>query len=662
MRVAALWVPDFLLQALRRSTPELAEAPLAIAAGPLPRDEVVVVSAEAAELGVRSGMTAAQARQVAPAALVRVTPEAAAAAADEATTDAAGGFSPRIRRHAPGEVLLDVGGLTPRFGSEERIAHELLRACRHVGLDARVGIAASVGVARVAARYAEPWGPPVSGDGNSLPASEGGTGGHEAAEGVRRAAGPPVSGDGNSLPASEGGTGGHEAAEGVRRAAGSPVSGDGNSLPASEGGTGGHEAAEGVRRAAGPPASGDGRVGIAASVGVARVATRSGELTVVRPGEERTFMAPLPLALLYAGFEPTPETTGMLERWGLATAGDLARLPRREVALRLGQEGVVLHRLACGEETAAFIPDPVREVLREGVEVDYPVGALEPFLFLMSGLLSRLERRLELRGEGFSEVLLELHLEGGGHREHRLKLVAPTREVPAVLALVRLQLEANPPGAPVEGVAALVTPGRVRLTQGSLFGAPVPAPGKLSTALARLAALVGPDRVGAPDLPDTHRPGVFAVLPFAPGEDRGPGTGVRDWNGVGAALAAARGWVGERTDAVAGGGKPRPYDNTKRGGADRTPDHETLVPVLRAFRPPRQAQVVAVGGRPVTARVDGMGGQVVGWAGPYRFVGEWWGDQPYAREDFDVATADGSLLRIYFDRLRHRWFADGVYD
>jgi protein ImuB len=540
MRVAALWVPDFLLQALRRSTPELAEAPLAIAAGPLPRDEVVVVSAEAAELGVRSGMTAAQARQVAPAALVRVTPEAAAAAADEATTDAAGGFSPRIRRHAPGEVLLDVGGLTPRFGSEERIAHELLRACRHVGLD--------------------------------------------------------------------------------------------------------------------------GRVGIAASVGVARVATRSGELTVVRPGEERTFMAPLPLALLYAGFEPTPETTGMLERWGLATAGDLARLPRREVALRLGQEGVVLHRLACGEETAAFIPDPVREVLREGVEVDYPVGALEPFLFLMSGLLSRLERRLELRGEGFSEVLLELHLEGGGHREHRLKLVAPTREVPAVLALVRLQLEANPPGAPVEGVAALVTPGRVRLTQGSLFGAPVPAPGKLSTALARLAALVGPDRVGAPDLPDTHRPGVFAVLPFAPGEDRGPGTGVRDWNGVGAALAAARGWVGERTDAVAGGGKPRPYDNTKRGGADRTPDHETLVPVLRAFRPPRQAQVVAVGGRPVTARVDGMGGQVVGWAGPYRFVGEWWGDQPYAREDFDVATADGSLLRIYFDRLRHRWFADGVYD
>jgi hypothetical protein len=53
---------------------------------------------------------------------------------------------------------------------------------------------------------------------------------------------------------------------------------------------------------------------------------------------------------------------------------------------------------------------------------------------------------------------------------------------------------------------------------------------------------------------------------------------------------------------------------------------------------------------------------VVGWAGPYRFVGDWWGDESCAREDFDVATEDGSLLRVYFDRLERRWFADGIYD
>jgi protein ImuB len=577
MRIAALRVPDFPLQALRRSSPELAEAPLAIAAGLLPRDSIVCVSAEAAELGARAGTTAAQLRQAAPAVLVRMTPEAATAAADEALADAAGGFSPRIRRHAPGEVLLDVGGLVPRFGSEDHIAHELLRACRHVGLEATVGIASSVGVARVAARCTEP------------------------------------------------------------RVGASFASG--NSLPASGGGTGGHEAAEGVRGAAGPPASG---------VGAALAAARRGDAVIVRPGEERAFMAPLPLAALRAVLETTPETVAMLARWGLADAGGLARLPRREVALRLGSEGAALHRLACGEETAAFIPDPMREVLREGVEVDDPIGALEPFLFVASGLLARLERRLELRGEGFAEILLELRLEGGGHREHRITLVAPTREVPAVLALVRLQLEASPPGAPMEGVAALVTPGRVRLTQGSLFGAPLPAPGKLSTALARLAALAGPDRVGSPGVPDTHRPGAWTLTPFVL-ENRAPGPGHRT-TGIRAPGPGLR----TAADPPTLGAIP--------ALASRSPAPGALAPVLKAFRPPRRAQVVTVDGRPVVARVDGMGGSVVGCAGPYRFAGEWWGDAPFAREEFDVATADGSLLRVAFDRLERRWFADGVYD
>jgi len=58
----------------------------------------------------------------------------------------------------------------------------------------------------------------------------------------------------------------------------------------------------------------------------------------------------------------------------------------------------------------------------------------------------------------------------------------------------------------------------------------------------------------------------------------------------------------------------------------------------------------------------GRGGWGGGGPGPYRFVGDWWGDESCAREDFDVATEDGSLLRVYFDRLERRWFADGIYD
>src|SRR4030042_535351 len=55
MRIASLWVPDFPLQALRRSTPELAEAPLAVAAGPLPRDLIERVGIHSPQAGGARG-------------------------------------------------------------------------------------------------------------------------------------------------------------------------------------------------------------------------------------------------------------------------------------------------------------------------------------------------------------------------------------------------------------------------------------------------------------------------------------------------------------------------------------------------------------------------------------------------------------------------------
>lgn len=529
-RIAAVWVPDFPLQALRRACPELVEAPVVVTAGPTPRDRVVAVSAQAAELGVRCGMTAAQARQKAPRALVRPTPLEVAAAAGEALSDVARGFSPRVRRHAVGEALLDASGLVPRWPSEQALLHELLRACRRVGLDARVGLAGDAGVAHVAARH--------------------------------------------------------------------------------------------------------------------------GQAVVIPPGGEASFLAPLPVTLL----EPAPVLAIALRRWGIATAGALAALPREEVALRLGPRGLALHRLAAGAETEAFVPDPHAEVLREGLSFDDPVGALEPFVFVLRGLLARLEARLELRGEGFLHVLLDLSLEGGEHREVAVRLVAPTREIGAVLALARMQLEAVPPGAPVEGVAAVVTPGRLRMAQGSLFGPALPAPGKLAVALVRLTALVGPDRVGAPGVADSHNPASFCVLPFVPTAQAPlPSAAGESPSLHGSSRGAGQGNQGCEP-ACPGSG------STGRGpqAADHGSSHAR--PVLRAFRPPRPAHVVAASGRPVSARSGRLGGVVVACAGPYRCSGDWWTDHPFARDDYDVATADGSVLRLSFDRLGKTWLVAGAYD
>lgn len=494
-RVVCVRVPNFAVQALRRSRPELVETPLAVVTGLSPRDRVVAVSAEAVELGARVGLTSAQVRQLAPGVQVTVIPPEMVQAAGEALADVGRGLSPRLRRRAAGEVWLEVAGVVRLWGSEQRLAEEALRRCHRVGLQGCVGVAGSGEVARVAARMAA-----------------------------------------------------------------------------------------GVRE----------------------------RLVVVPPGGERDFLAPLPLRAL----DPPPALLAAVQRWGLTTAGEVAALAREEVAARLGREGVRLHRLAAGEGGEVFVPDPLPEELQEGVALECPLHSLEPFLFVLHGLLSRLAQRLEVRGEGFAEVFLKLGLEGAGRYEVPVRLVTVTREVAAVHAMVRLQLEAHPPGAPVEEVAARVVPGRLRLVQTSLFGPPQPAPGKLAQALARLAALAGAERVGAPVVRDSYRADRAGLVPFAP-------------------------------PPVAGGGEAA---RVERG------------PVLRVFRPAKEVQVITVGARPVVARLGGLGGVVARCAGPYRFVGEWWEEEPFIRDEYDVATVDGTVWRLAFDRIEKKWFADGLYD
>ena len=90
--------------------------------------------------------------------------------------------------------------------------------------------------------------------------------------------------------------------------------------------------------------------------------------------------------------------------------------------------------------------------------------------------------------------------------------------------LTRVELEARSPRAAIERVTLRAEPALVRAAQLGLFAPPGPAPERLATTLARLAALCGADRVGAPTVVDTHRPGAAAVMPFtlAPAEATAP--------------------------------------------------------------------------------------------------------------------------------------------
>ncbi len=91
----------------------------------------------------------------------------------------------------------------------------------------------------------------------------------------------------------------------------------------------------------------------------------------------------------------------------------------------------------------------------------------------------------------------------------------PTRDSKLLLNLLRIQLETDPPSAPILKIALKVTPASPRVAQGGLFVPLAPDPEKLEITLARIAGLVGPQNVGSPHLLDSHRPGTFQMQPFA---------------------------------------------------------------------------------------------------------------------------------------------------
>lgn len=365
-------------------------------------------------------------------------------------------------------------------------------------------------------------------------------------------------------------------------------------------------------------------VGIATTKIAAELAARTGAgITVVPAHEEWRFLAPLPVQLL----APSPPLAATLARWGVRTLGDLAALPASAVATRLGPEAAQLARRARGEDEQPLVARALPLQFAEAATLDYGVDNLEPFLFVVRGLLDRLLARLTVRGLVCGDLRLSLGLADGGREERTVAVAAPSTEVKPLLTLVRLHLETHPPRHAVESVRLSAVPERLRALQLDLFRPNGPAPAELAAALARLDALCGSARLGVPVVADSHRPDAYGLAPFAA--------------------------------APAADGAPPP-----------APAHPPIA--LRAVRPPRPLEVFCHRDQPDFVRpVAGDGaapalgcqGRVVTLAGPWRVAGDWWrpGDA-FHRDYYDAQLSDGVVYRFYFDLAQQQWFVDGVYD
>jgi protein ImuB len=665
MAFAAIYVPDFPVEAMVRAEPELREQAVAVVEGTPPLVHVVAVNERAAQAGVEPGMTRLQAEERMKAAVAshqspgkssagegaraptsRHGPETRATqaratrmhgtvrersreretAAHAALLDCACGFSPRVEDTAADTVVLDLAGLERIFGPPAKMARDVARRCSEMGLEANVAVASNADTAALAAR--------------------GFAGVTVIAEGKEAERLGELS---------------------VEVLTGSMV---------------------------------DGRWSMASS---------ASEIARGRENQKSEIEN-----------QQCVEILETLERWGVRNLRALAALPEVALAERLGQEGLRLQKLARGETRRPLIVAEPPLLFEEAAELEYPVDVLEPLTFLLNRMLEQLCARLAARALATNELKLRLDLEverdcrieeftdcrieddagSAGNStilksdnssifERTLRLPVPMLDAKVFLKLLQLDLQAHPPQAPATKVWLRAEPAEPRRVQNGLFVPEAPEAEKLSVTLARIARVVGgscelrvpscereqeaasgtqeasAERVGSPEMVDTHRHEGFRMKPFAPAASD------RSLLGHVAAGEGARGTGNFRAGKSSPG--EAPGDTATRKGSARNDALEgerapTSMVALRVFRPALAAVVTVREGKPAhvaSAERPTIRGEVVWCAGPWRSSGEWWTEQAWSREEWDVAVRNEegvALYRVYRDEIKGKWWVEGTYD
>jgi protein ImuB len=196
----------------------------------------------------------------------------------------------------------------------------------------------------------------------------------------------------------------------------------------------------------------------AALAAASNARARRAEIAPAVPGLLAAYLAPLSVDLLAT----RPETAALpetLERFGIRTLGELAKLPKHALADRFGTAGPLARDLAKGHDTP-LKPRAAAERLEERLEL--PESASGQQLERALGLLiDRLLARRERRGRTLRVAVLAAKLVEGGTwrarvtfrealadpRRMRLVLVPRLAELPAPADVLRLRAEGFGPPA-----------------------------------------------------------------------------------------------------------------------------------------------------------------------------------------------------------------------
>lgn len=356
-----------------------------------------------------------------------------------------------------------------------------------------------------------------------------------------------------------------------------------------------------------------------ASYAVATVS--AGELVLLRtPAEELARAQRIPLARL----DLAPELRERLERLGIRTPGELAALPEHGLRERFGPEAAHLHRLARGLGQLPLKNHEVRDEPCVRHELLHPVDNTEQLLFIIKGMLPRLTDALRAHGEALLELELTLELDHAPQCVATVRPAEATLDAMQLVDLVRLKLDSLTLAAAVESITLRASARQpAHHEQQALFAdKPRRDLAAANRALARVRAELGDGAVVRARLRDGHLP--EAATTFEPlTELRAP----------------------------------------KKGAVPQASPTPVLVRRILHHPIPLTAPTRLVRNDGWTLASPLMG-TVVRSIGPWIVSGGWWNhaDEEIHRSYHYVETQDGTLLWVFLDRRRRRWFLHGFVE
>jgi protein ImuB len=318
--------------------------------------------------------------------------------------------------------------------------------------------------------------------------------------------------------------------------------------------------------------------------------------------------------------------------------------------------------------------------------------------------------------------------------EKTLRLPVPMRDSKVLLKLLQLNLSSHPPPAPIRKITITAEPAKPRFAQGGLFAPISPDPEKLEITLARIGALIGAKNLGSPELLNTHRPSAFGMIKFNPlSADPASAKQLRTLSmpaelsegppqprppipplvtplserrispeiQIAGQRPALQAKCPDPIGTSEGGeerrgpfliSSPSTYQRALSHGAGpcegaKSPtsaNHSHSKPpkaAMRIFRPPVPATVETCNGFPVRVFFSGLRGDAISVAGPWRSSGDWWTEESWLQDEWDVEIKvrsgirsrpiteqkqtqirESVLYRIYRDAATGNWFVRGSYD